>query len=94
VAEEQHRIVGFLQVLSRAETLVIDLIAVHPRHRRQGCAAAMIACAQLQFSKLTAIRVGTQAANIPAMRMYERLGFRLIAAHQVFHYHGPEQVTG
>ncbi len=94
VAEAQHRIVGFLQLLSRAETLIIDLIAVHPRHRRQGYAAAMIACAQLKFSNLAAIRVGTQAANTPAMRMYERLGFRLMAAHHVFHYHGPEQVAG
>jgi len=94
VAEAQDRIVGFLQLLSSAETLIVDLIAVHPRHRRQGYAAAMIAWAQRQFSNLAAIRVGTQAANIPAMRMYERLGFRLIAAHHVFHYHGPEQVAG
>ncbi len=94
VAEAQHRIVGFLQLLSSAETLIIDLIAVHPRHRGQGYATAMIACAQRQLSNLAAIRVGTQAANIPAMRMYERLGFRLMAAHHVFHYHGPEQIAG
>jgi ribosomal protein S18 acetylase RimI-like enzyme len=94
VAEAQHRIVGFLQLLIPAQTLIIDLIAVHPSHRRQGYAAAMIACAQRHFSNLAAIRVGTQAANIPAVRMYERLGFRLMAAHYVLHYHGPEQTAG
>jgi ribosomal protein S18 acetylase RimI-like enzyme len=94
VAEHKNGITGFLQLLYQQQMLIIDLIAVQPHDRRQGVAAAMIAYAQQQHSDFAGMRVGTQAANIAAMRMYEGMGFSLIAAHHVFHYHSPEDSAG
>jgi len=37
----------------------------------------------------TTLRVGTQVANIPSTRLYEKAGFRLRASHYVLHAHGP-----
>ena len=34
------------------------------------------------------LRVGTQAANTPSVRLYESLGFRLSQAQFVLHHHG------
>ena len=33
------------------------------------------------------IRVGTQLANVPSLRLYEKLGFYIVDAAYVFHYH-------
>jgi ribosomal protein S18 acetylase RimI-like enzyme len=92
VAEDERGICGFLQVLERGDAAVIDLVAVVSRAAGRGHASAMIAL--LAKTPLTngqlprRIIVGSQAANIPATRFYENLGFRLEAAAYVLHHHG------
>jgi ribosomal protein S18 acetylase RimI-like enzyme len=80
-------IVGFLQLLQRNNDLTIDLIAVAENQRRKGVAGDMIAYAESQYQDCSRILVGTQVANIPSVRLYEKLGFRLCASNYVFHYH-------
>jgi ribosomal protein S18 acetylase RimI-like enzyme len=72
-------------------TLIIDLIAVDERHRRKGIATGMIAYAESHCGHFETIRVGTQVANIPSLRFYERAGFLVSASNYVFHYHHPIQ---
>lgn len=89
VAEVEGRIVGFLQLLYGPDKyLVIDLIAVDKTQRRKAIASDMIAFAEANCGEFTHIRVGTQIANVPSMRLYEKIGFRVAEAHYVFHYHG------
>jgi ribosomal protein S18 acetylase RimI-like enzyme len=89
VARRGETPVGFLQLLrSPADDLVIDLIAVEPQHRGAGLARAMIAFAAANCDCSGRIVVGTQVANIPSVRLYESLGFRLASAQYVFHHHG------
>lgn len=82
--------VGFLQLLNREGELVIDLIAVAVPHQGKGVATAMIRFAvehcRPQRERLV---VGTQIANTPSLRAYEKLGFRVCDASYLFHYHGP-----
>lgn len=43
----------------------------------------------------TRLLVGTQAANIPSMRLYEELGFSVVQTKCVFHMHAaPVGVVG
>jgi ribosomal protein S18 acetylase RimI-like enzyme len=92
VAEDAGRVAGFLQLLWRGERLVIDLVAVDPASRARGLARAMIGCAAKRGTgdarRPAAITVGTQAANIPSVRLYESLGFRLRGSQYVLHHHG------
>lgn len=89
VAEVEERIVGFLQLLFGPDkSLIIDLIAVDKTQRRKAIASDMIAFAEANCGEFTRIRVGTQIANVPSMRLYEKIGFRVAEAHYVFHYHG------
>jgi ribosomal protein S18 acetylase RimI-like enzyme len=81
------RLGGFLLLLRSAADLVIDLIAVAEGFRRKGLAAAMIAFAEREIRGVERILVGTQVANIPSIRLYEKLGFRVCAASYVFHFH-------
>lgn len=93
VAEHPARsVAGFLQLLWHGDQLVIDLIAVRPASGRRGLARAMISFAQQHGTgdgrRPRGMIVGTQAANVPSMRLYESAGFRLSDAKFVLHFHG------
>ncbi|MDQ7779236.1 MAG: GNAT family N-acetyltransferase [Planctomycetota bacterium] len=82
------KVAAFLLLLrSDDAAFVIDLIAVDRRFRGRGIAAAMIAFAETHCRGAKRIRAGTQIANMPSIRMYERLGFRVSDADYLFHYH-------
>ena len=92
VAEQDRQVVGFVQLLWHAdECLVIDLIGVDSPHQGEGIGRDMIGYAFHHGigddRRPSRIRVGTQAANTPSVRLYESLGFRLITAQYVLHYH-------
>lgn len=89
------KIVGFTQLLRRDKgTIVIDLIGVDGDHRQKGIASDMIAFAESQFPDCNRIMVGTQVANIPSMRLYEKMEFRIFTSRYVFHYHSfPDQYS-
>ena len=88
VAEVAGRCAGFLQLLGPKDgVLVIDLIGVDPDHRRRGLARKMIQFAAAQLRDFAAMRVGTQIANIPSLRLYEALGFRTTETSYVLHCH-------
>ena len=81
--------VGFLQLLSKNNTIIIDLIAVDKAHQGKGLAAGMIEFAAKHCGEWGRMQVGTQISNIPSMRAYEKLGFRMCGSSYIFHYHGP-----
>lgn len=85
----EGKVVGFNQLLSKDDTLIIDLIAVDPEHQGKGLATAMIKFAMENCGDWQRMLVGTQVSNIPSMRTYEKLGFRMCGSSYVFHYHGP-----
>lgn len=87
VIEEDGYIAGFLQLLFSGDILVIDLISVREEFRRKKIASNMIAYAEAKLEGFNRIRVGTQIANIPSLRFYERLGFSVLNASYVLHYH-------
>lgn len=92
VAEQDGAVIGFLQLLHGSSGgVTIDLIAVAPEAARQGLARAMIGCAAahgVHGAPATIWRVGTQAANVASVRLYESLGFRFAQAQFVLHHHG------
>lgn len=90
MAERAGEVAGFLQLLSGAErVLTIDLIAVAEAHRGAGLATGMIRFAARECGAPVRLRVGTQAANVASLRLYERLGFTVSATSYVFHFHAP-----
>jgi len=83
-----EKVVGFLLLLyGREGTLIIDLVATDEKYRRREVAKDMIAYAESQCHGFSRIRVGTQLANVPSMRLYEGMGFKIAEAQYTFHYH-------
>lgn len=89
VLKEHHRVVGFisLQETPELQTLIIRLIAISETERGRGLGQALI-----QWTKNYALahncgrlQVGTQINNYPAVRLYEKNGFRLQRGSYRFH---------
>ena len=86
VAEGGNSICGFLQLLYLREEIIIDLIAVDARFRRNNIASGMIQFAEENCTGFKIMRAGTQLLNIPSFQLYQELGFRMISSQYVFHY--------
>jgi len=89
VAVSKGKVIGFLQLIydmPRA-TLVIDLIGVDSKYRRRGVASGMISFAETYCNGFKRIQVGTQLANMPSLRFYQDIGYKISSSYYVFHYH-------
>lgn len=89
VAEDADGVGGFLQLLYAEDgAVVIDLIAVASRCRRQGLARSMTAYAyQSCLEQRANMRVGTQLGNSASLQLYQAMGFRLRHAAYLLHRH-------
>lgn len=91
VASLAGRPAGFLAALTLARdggtAAVIDLIGVATDRQRAGVGRALVKAFAVHYAAAAELSVGTQAANIPSIRMYEGLGFRTAASAFVLHRH-------
>jgi len=93
VAHEGDTVVGFNALLvsdrPSGPVAVIDLIGVHRNHQQRGIGRLMVDGGLHHYQeRCGAMEVGTQASNVPSVRLYERMGFRLIRSGFVLHRHG------
>jgi ribosomal protein S18 acetylase RimI-like enzyme len=92
VAEWDDVPVGFLAVLAAdvkgRSCRVIDLIGVSATRQGRGVGQVLVDhFTQTYAGKCDLLRVGTQVANTPSARLYERCGFRLADSSYVLHAH-------
>lgn len=73
-SHEDDELVGLIGWTVTGTHCDIDRLAVDPAHHRRGHARALVA-SLLVHDRLT---VSTGAANTPALRLYESLGFRTV----------------
>jgi len=88
VAIDKHdQPVGFLLSKIENNEITIDLVALEVASRGQGLASAMIGSLSLYYPDGNLLKVGTQAVNIPSVRLYEKLGFHVSEANHILHWH-------
>ncbi len=88
VALQGNRPEGFVQLLIKNQVLTIDLIAVSPQLGQRGIGTSLIQGAEAVYEDCKTICVGTQLANVPSIRFYEKSGFRVKTSSHVLHFHG------
>lgn len=73
------------------ETDMMNL-AVHPDHRRQGIAEALVAALidALKARASHCLTLEVRASNIPAKSLYEKLGFQQVGLRKNY-YHNPKE---
>ena len=86
------RPVGFLAEMLLQNSIksisVIDLIGIDKEYQGMGLGKYLINnLIQDSFDKVDSIRVTTQVANIPSIRLYESCGFKIIQSEYVLHAH-------
>lgn len=84
--------VGFLAAIAGesegASIRTIDLIGVKKSHQGQGIGRTLSAFfVDYYKNKCDRLIVGTQVANIPSMRLYQKMGFSIINSQYVLHSH-------
>jgi ribosomal protein S18 acetylase RimI-like enzyme len=92
VALQNERPVGFLAVLAATDggrrAQIIDLVGVAPSAQGSGVGRALTTVLLREsVDGCDVVLVGTQAANLPATRMYERMGFVVESTRYVLHGH-------
>lgn len=88
IATTGDEVIGFLQLIqNEPDSFTIDLIAVDGKYKRMGIARGLIRFAESHYSRSKIVRVGTQLANMPSIKLYQKMGFSMDAAQYVFHYH-------
>lgn len=91
--------VGFLAALASEEghrrARIIDLIGVDPAFQGRGIGRALVAFFMDHYrGECDFLQVGTQAANLPSLRLYEKLGFTIAKTQYVMHMHGGPPASG
>jgi ribosomal protein S18 acetylase RimI-like enzyme len=82
VCEEAGELVGAVGVEDLGEALLIARLVVDPGATRRGVGTALVQRA-VELAGGRVVRVGTAAANAPALALYERLGFRRVGERSV-----------
>ena len=91
VAKKGDEILGFVtckiqRVSNDYNYGVIDLIGVKNEHANKGIGFLLVAKALEWFLNFTkSVYVGTQAINLPAVRLYERTGFGQVYVESALH---------
>ncbi len=80
VAELDGRAIGYVMAHAKGRTGEILSIAVHPKHRRKGIGKLLmkeiIKKLQNEFG-VKRIKLQVKVSNKPAIKLYERLGFKI-----------------
>lgn len=87
VVRLEGKLIGYCGLLQSFDEADITNVAVHPEHRRGGIAFAML-CELMKRGSARGIARFTlevRAGNTPALRLYEKLGFRSVGIRKNFY---------
>lgn len=92
VALHDDRPAGFLAVLASEfggrHTRTIDLMGVDRGAQGQGVGASLVGFFVDRYAGVCDyLQVGTQVANVPSIKLYQKFGFAIVRAQYVLHKH-------
>ena len=87
VCEKDGRTVGYVGCYTVCDDAAITNVAVHPDHRRQGIAKALVKALISRASERGCAQVSLEVrvSNASAIALYEKLGFRSVGIRRGFY---------
>jgi ribosomal protein S18 acetylase RimI-like enzyme len=77
-----EEVIAALACKQDEETMMIRRLMVHPSYFRQGVASALLSFVESIAFGVRMFTVETVTANIPAVRLYESLGYSAYSEHE------------
>ena len=92
VATERGRVVGYVGSQSVMGWADIMNLAVHPKYRRMGVGVRLVEelIARLQAQQVSCLTLEVRASNVPAISLYEKLGFTPVGRRPNYYFHPKE----
>ena len=92
VALDGDTVVGYIGSQTAVDETDVMNVAVHPDHRRQGIAEALIEklVQELKARGSHALMLEVRASNAPAIALYEKLGFLQVGLRKNY-YRNPKE---
>ena len=92
VALSDDKVIGYVGSQSVMGESDMMNIAVHPEYRRQGVAEKLVLELVEALKKVgnKCLTLEVRASNIPAQKLYEKLGFQLVGKRPKY-YHNPKE---
>ena len=92
VALDGDTVVGYIGSQTAVDETDVMNVAVHPDHRRQGIAEALIEklVQELKARGSHALMLEVRASNAPAISLYEKLGFLQVGLRKNY-YRNPKE---
>ena len=92
VAEEEGRVAGYIGSQTCGDESDVMNVAVHPDFRRRGVAEALVnvLVAELKAIGSHCLTLEVRASNMPAVSLYEKLGFTEIGRRKNY-YRNPKE---
>ena len=92
VALEGDAVVGYIGSQTAVDETDVMNVAVHPDHRRKGIAEALIErlVSELKARGSHALMLEVRASNVPAISLYEKLGFLQVGLRKNY-YRSPKE---
>ena len=92
VAEEEGRVAGYIGSQTCGDESDVMNVAVHPDFRRRGMAEALVKTlvADLKAMDSHCLTLEVRASNVPAIALYEKLGFSEIGRRKNY-YRNPKE---
>ena len=92
VALDGDTVVGYIGSQTAVDETDVMNVAVHPDHRRQGIAEALIEKLVLELKERGshALMLEVRASNAPAIALYEKLGFLQVGLRKNY-YRNPKE---
>ncbi len=88
VYKNAENVDGYLSIILRDDRIaMVDLIGVRSNEQKKGIGKALMDSFMFRYRNSENLQASTQINNIPAIRLYESCGFRLMDSHYVLHYH-------
>jgi len=87
IYEEDGKVLGFNGCLVRDGVMIVDLIAVANGHQGKGVGAKLLKAAFAHYApRVGKTLIATQASNLDALRLYQKLGYVETARSRTFHF--------
>jgi len=85
--DDAREVAGYCASWIVFETLQIQNVAVHPRHRRRGLARHLLlrAIEDCRLGGVMAAQLEVRASNLSAQKRYETLGFRVVGERKKYY---------